>query len=236
MKKEKIKIIWYGRCCFLIEINGTKILTDPHDTFDGVDMGLVKADYIVSSSSWHDHGHIGASPSAIIISEPGTYKIKNNIVIKGIQTKEQRGTSNVIFNIKWGKYSITNFADLGDKNYLQKLSNCKKKTLSSTNIAFVRPGEVDGTNMTLMNLALKSCTPQIIIPHHYYPAIFSKRTKGKLSKNLLRTCERVHAAVASTEFKEKQINGSGTTLDLIDYKEKNALMFNNMHKQVKQIT
>ena len=227
---------WYGRSCFLIEINGVKILTDPHDIFDGVDMGLVKADYTISSSSWHDHGHIGASPQSFIITDPGTYKIKNNIIITGIETKEQRGTKNIIFNIKWENYSITNFADLGDKNYLNKLSNLKKKILASTKIAFVRPGLVDGTTMTLMNLALKSCEPKIIIPHHYYPAIFSKRTTGKLSKNLLKTYQRVHEAIATTGFQEKLAKGNNIIIDLENHDAKSAIIFEDMHKQVKQLT
>ena len=227
---------WYGRCCFLIEVNGVKILTDPHDTSDSVDMGIVKADYVLISSTWHDHGHIGASPFAIVISEPGNYKLPNNITVSGIETKENRGTKNIIFNIKWGKYSITNFADLGDPKYLQKISNCKKKTLASTTIMLARPNPVLKTSLTSIDLSLKSCDPKILIPHHYYPPVFSKRTKGKLSKNLLKSYKQVDIALKKLKYTKKDIKGSSTTISLNDYKEKTALMFQDMHKQVKQLT
>jgi len=235
MKTNKIKMTWYGRCCFLIEVNGIKILTDPHDNFDGVDMGMVKSDYVFISSTWHDHGHIGASPSAIIISEPGSYKLPKDVAVSGIETKENRGTRNVVFNIKWENYSITNFADLGDPKYLQKLSNYKKKILSSTKIALARPNPVLKTKLTSIDLALQSCSPRILIPHHYYPPAFAKRTTGKLSKNLLKSFEQVKNAIEKIDYIEKRVNDSGAIIDFTLYKEKTALFFQDIHKQVKQI-
>ncbi len=235
METNKVKMTWYGRCCFLVEINGLKILTDPHDTFDDIDMGTVKADYTLISSTWHDHGHIGASPSAVIISEPSNYKLPNNITLSGIETKENRGTRNVIFNIKWKNYSITNFADLGDPKYLQKLSNCKKKILASTKIMMARPNPVLKTRFTSIDLALKVCTPKILIPHHNYPPVFARRIKGKLSKDILKTYNRVDIALERTAYIKKQIKGSSKAINLSEYKEKTALLFQDVHKQVKQI-
>jgi len=234
MKQAKIKLTWYGRCCFLIEINGVKILTDPHDTFDGVDMGQVKADYLLSSSSWHDHGHIGASPHSIVRTEPGEYKIGNGITIVGIETKEERGSKNVIFNINANGFSITNFADWGRPTDFKNLTANEKKIIKSTNIAFGRAHQILVKNKS-NNFIFKVCNPQILIPHHYYPPVFSKRTTGKLSKNLLTVWKRIMYVVDSTEYTQKNIKGASTTINLKDYKEKTALLFNDMHKQVKQV-
>ncbi len=207
MQSDKIKITWYGRCCFLIEIKSTKILIDPHDTFDKIDMGIVKADYVLISSTWHDHGHIGASPSAVVISEPSNYKLLNKITISGIETKENRGTRNVVFNIKWNEFSITNFADLGDLKFLTKLSKTGKQLLAKTNIAFARPNNVNGTKLTSINLALRSCSPKIVIPHHYYPPQFIGQLKGKLKTNATKTYQEFKKVFKELPFKIETVRG-----------------------------
>ena len=214
-------------------MNKTKILIDPHDGADTIDMGKVKADFTLISSTWHDHGHIGASPHSIILSEAKNYKLPNNIIVSGIETKENRGTPNIIYNIKWKKFSLTNFADLGDFNYQKKVSNCKKKTLASTNIAFCRAGIVDGAKMSLMKLALKSCDPTILIPHHYYPASFANQQKGQLKKNMLKVVDNINFVTDQTGFPKEYIKGHSLNLSLDDMKDKRVLMIEKLHPQVK---
>lgn len=227
---EKIRLTWYGRCCFLIEINNKKILIDPYDLFDDIDVGNIDADYTLISSTWHDHGNIGASPKSIIISEPGEIKI-DDIIITGVETKETRWTKNVVFNIKTNDFSITNFADLGDPKSLNNLTLKDKNILETTNIAFVRPNQIwheDG--VTSGELALRLCNPQIIIPHHFYPENFINRVASP--KKILGYLPQVENMIKRIVYKKQQLNNYMVEIDINDYKEKTAIVFSDIHPQV----
>lgn len=228
---QKIKLTWYGRCCFLIEINNKKILIDPHDQFDGVYMGLVDADHTLISSIAHDHGHIAASPQSLPHHEVGTELLGENIEITGIMTKESRGTSNLIYNIKADNFSITCFADLGDPHSLKKLSQEDKKVLQSTNIAFIRPNQIlHKPDVTSGELALKYCEPQIIIPYHFYPIKFIERTKELKKASPYLT--RVENMIEKLSYKKQQLDGYETKISFDDYDTKTAILFSDIHPQV----
>lgn len=175
--EKNITISWYGRCCFLVELGGKKVLFDPYDLFCNVDIGLIDSDMLLSSSTWHDHGHIGASPDSLIYSYPGSYE-NAGIKITGIESKEDRGTPNIIFNVQYQNFSITNFADFGPtqiKYFDAHVSDTEKRVLQSTNIAFVRPmieRESVGEHNIHNENFLQYCTPNIVIPEHYHPRDF----------------------------------------------------------------
>ncbi len=228
---QKIKLTWYGRCCFLIGISGKKILIDPHDQFDGVYMGLVDADHILISSVAHDHGHIAASPQSLTHHEAGSELLEGNIEITGMMTKESRGTSNLVYNIKAERFSITCFADLGDPQSLEDLSQKEKVLLQSTNIAFVRPNQIlHEPEVTSGELALRYCEPQIIIPYHFYPAKFIERNEG-LKKGLAYLAW-VDDMINKLSYKKQQIEGYETEISLDKYDTKTAILFSNIHPQV----
>ncbi|MBO05591.1 MAG: hypothetical protein CMI58_00870 [Parcubacteria group bacterium] len=228
---QKIKLTWYGRCCFLIEINNKKILIDPHDQFDDVYMGIVDADHVLISSVAHDHGHIAASPNSLTHHEVGSEILESNIEIAGIMTKESRGTSNLIYNIKIDNFSITCFADLGDPQSLENLSQKDKKVLQSTNIAFVRPNQIlHEPKVTSGELALRYCDPKIIIPYHFYPAKFIKRNEG-LKKALLYLVW-VDNMIEKLSYKKQRLDGCEVEIDIDDYDNKTAILFSDIHPQV----
>ncbi len=87
MQEDQFKLTWYGRCCFLIEALDKKILYDPYDSYCNVDIGRIEADILISSSTWHDHGHIGASPKAFVITYPGKYE-KDGFIITILRKKK----------------------------------------------------------------------------------------------------------------------------------------------------
>lgn len=160
-----IKISWYGRCCYVVEIENRKVLFDPYDRYCNVDIGYVDADFLISSSTWHDHGHIGTSPQAHIITYPGIEE-HNGLVISGIEAKENRGTPTVIFNLRYKDVSITNFADFGSEyidEFDSNLTPEQRQILENTTIAFIRP------NITHRESALRYCQPNLIFPEHYFP-------------------------------------------------------------------
>ncbi len=188
--ENKTTISWYGRCCFIVEIDNKKVLFDPYDMFCNVDVGFIDSDILLSSSTWHDHGHIGASPESWIYTYPGEYE-NLGIKITGIESKEDRGSPNVIFNIQYQGFSITNFADFGptqEKYFDKNSTKSEKDVLESTNIAFVR-AMIERDNLGENNVHnenfLKYCSPNIVIPGHYHPRDFiNKQIPEDLRENL----------------------------------------------------
>jgi hypothetical protein len=161
----RFKISWFGRCCFLVEIENKKILFDPYDKYCNVDIGYIETDILISSSTWHDHGHIGVSPQAHIITYPGIEE-HDGMIVTGIEAKENRSTPTVVFNLKYKDVSITNFADLGSEHieeFEHNLTPAQRQILGSTSIAFVRPNTIH------RDPALRYCQPKIIFPEHYFP-------------------------------------------------------------------
>jgi len=228
---QKIKLTWYGRSCFLIGINSVKILIDPHDQFDGVYMGTVDADHTLISSVAHDHGHIAASPHSLTHHEIGSELLDNGIEICGIMTKESRGTSNLVYNIKAGNFSITSFADLGDPQSIDNISQKERYILQSTNIAFVRPNQIlHEHGVTSGELALRYCDPQIIIPYHFYPKKFIERSK-ELEK-MLPYLSWVDEMIEKLNYTKQQLDGYEFEISLDDYDAKTAILFSDVHPQV----
>ncbi len=227
----KVKITWYGRCCFLIEMKEKRFLIDPHDDFDSVFMGTVRSDYTLISSTWHDHGNIGASPRAVIVSEPGVTEV-GDFVITGVETKDSKGMRNIVFNIRHSEASVTNFADLGDPKSLEKISFKDAEVLGSTDIAFVRPNMVpQEPDITSAELALRVCNPKIIIPHHFYPEKFIQRVGApKEMSNYYRP--QIENMLERISYKKTVIDGYAAEVDLEECKEKTVILFSDIHAQV----
>lgn len=232
--KNSIKLAWFGHCCFLIEMGGLKILIDPYDTYGGNDIDRIEADCLVSSSTWHDHGHIGASPRAHIFSYPGQYQ-KRKVKIVGIKSEEYRGTPNVIFNIRHSIFSLTNFADLGDPNSVDKISPEEKAILGQTNIAFMRHNITSTRNLYCYDLALKLCNPQIIIPIHYHPKsyVLEQLPKDKQAGYLQKLPEVEKMIKKLKAYERREVDSYECSLNSNDLKRKAILVFSKTHPQVK---
>ncbi|OGM11620.1 hypothetical protein A2Z22_02375 [Candidatus Woesebacteria bacterium RBG_16_34_12] len=239
---ESLEISWYGRCCFLVEINGKKILFDPYDQYCSVDIGLINANLLLSSSTWHDHGHIGASPHAWIFTYPGVEE-NSGFIITGIESKENRGTPNVVFNISYKGISITNFADLGsegDEEFDKSLTVNQRAVLRSTNIAFMRPSIVDeeiSYNNVHNEKVLKYCQPNIIFPEHYFPESFideqvPNSEKAKFNKPNIITNELPEAI----GYPVKEIDDYKVTISSKDFQNiRSIYKLLRLHPQVQYI-
>lgn len=236
--EDKLKISWFGRCCFLIEVSNKKILFDPYDTFCNVDIGIIEADILVSSSSWHDHGHIGASPKAHIYTYPGVYE-KENIKITGLEALEDRGSPTVIFNIKSGPFSITNFADFGpeQKEYFDTHTSKEDlDLLKNTNIAFVRPSIKIGNTGSHEHdeIFFDYCQPAILIPEHYFPKSFINQSIPEAEKEHHFNAENIaEEMIANTGYPVEEISEYQIEINEADLQKKKLIKFLNIHPQVK---
>jgi hypothetical protein len=240
---KNLDISWFGRCCFLAEYDDKKVLFDPYDSYCGVDIGLIEADILVSSSTWHDHGHIGASPKAHIYSYPGEYE-NDGIKITGIEATEERGSPTVIFNVKMGGFSLTNFADFhskGKEDFDRGLTSKQRGVLQSSNVIFARPSIV-GNKITDNNVHnesfLEFCSPSIIIPEHYFPKSFiEEQVSEKLKKDFLAPHIVVDEMVEGFDkYHLEEINGYKITLGEDNLRSKKTVKFLKLHKQVKYIS
>ncbi len=238
MSSDSITISWYGRCCFLVEYQRKKILFDPYDSYCNVNIGTIDADILISSSTWHDHGHIGASPNAHIYTYPGQEE-NGDFLITGIEAKEDRGTPTVIFNVQFGSFSITNFADFGpqQKDHFEKnLTKEQRDILRNTNIVFMRPS-IKGDEVREENIhneiALNYCQPNIIFPEHYFPESFSKsQIPLSMRHKFLRPLIVVDEMIKNFGFPVKKINAWRIDISKNDLVDTKIYKFLKLHEQV----
>lgn len=240
MNDCQFNIKWYGRCCFLVETLNRKILFDPYDTYCGVDIGFIDSDILISSSTWHDHGHIGVSPNAFIITYSGKYE-KDGFTINGIEALESRGSPTVIFNVKFGPFSITNFADFGAEQKT-KFDNLVKteelEILKSTNIALARPSISGNINGEYVHdeIFMNYCDPSIIIPEHYFPESFIEESVVENQKeNFLSPNKIVHEMVNKLGYKIEKVRSFEKTISINDLDEKKVIEFLRLHPQVNYV-
>ncbi len=238
-----VPITWYGRCCFFVELNGKRILFDPYDMYCNVDIGRIDADILISSSTWHDHGHIGASPHAWVCTYPGAYE-HDGLTITGIEAKESRGTPTVVFNVRYGSISITNFADLGaehDEEFDRSLTPEARTILQSTTIAFMRAsiiGDQVADHNTHNETILKYCAPAIIFPEHYFPPSFIEEQVPESEKQkFLQPNVIVDEMVHVLGYPVEEVDDCSVTIDAEATRgAKKLYKLRRLHPQVRYVT
>lgn len=235
MTNYQFEIEWYGHCCYKIVYAGITFLLDPYDTFQSIDCGIIKSNYLLSSSSWHDHGHIGASPMSQVFTYPGEYNFDKGFTIYGIKTFESRGSQNTIFSVHFNDgFSFTNFADWGDENGISKLTKKELAILSQTKIAFTRINCInEKEKFFCYDLALQTCNPNIIFPEHYFPESFILNNLPKeKQQEYLNKLAQVEYMRKKVSFNYKYINSSVSTISF-NQDTKDFIEFVNINKNVK---
>ncbi len=216
------QITWYGRCCFLVELDKKKILFDPYDRFCNVEIGYIDAHILISSSTWHDHGHIGAAPGAWIYTYPGTYN-HEGIQITGIEAVEERGTPTVVFNLSYNDISITNFADMG--TYDKKNFTTEQLTLlQHTNIAFLRSGH---------EKVLDFCSPKLLFPEHYLPTSFiEEQIPQSIQSDFKQQVDQAERMLSELSYEVKEVNDFQYKVNSSDLIEQKVIQLLKIHPQV----
>jgi hypothetical protein len=232
---KSLKLTWYGRCCFLVESEGYKILFDPYDDFGHTSIGQIDADYMVISSIAHDHGNIAACPKAYSNGYRGRYTVKEGVYFNGIESKEGRGTLNLIGNVELEPFYLTNFADWGDPECLSEFTDYERSLLQKTNIAFLRTREQEKhPDQRLYDLVMQVCTPRILVPHHHFPESFYKKYIDPQYHHIcyekLREIDDMVEKLP--EYTKKEIDSYECVLSEQDLLSKTILVFSEIHPQV----
>jgi L-ascorbate metabolism protein UlaG (beta-lactamase superfamily) len=105
-----IKVTWYGHACFLIETNGTRILTDPFLT--GNAMTPVQADSVQTDCILVSHGHGDHVGDAVAIARRtgalvvANYEIQNWLVAQGLEHVHAQHIGGA-HTYPWGRLKLT---------------------------------------------------------------------------------------------------------------------------------
>jgi L-ascorbate metabolism protein UlaG (beta-lactamase superfamily) len=163
-----MKIKWLGHASFLITSDaGTKIITDPYETGDGLSYGQIKesADIVTVSHDHADHNNVAAvqgSPKVV----RGTVEVKG-IKFKGIPTYHddaggrQRG-KNTIFCFEVDGIRVCHLGDLG-----HRLNDSQVAELGTVDILLIPVGGFFTIDAKLAGQLCDRLKPKVIIPMHY---------------------------------------------------------------------
>jgi hypothetical protein len=230
----KCSLSWYGHCCFKLEYKDISFLIDPYDTFNNIDVGIIEADYLLISSSWHDHGNIGASPQSHVLSYKGKYDFDKGFYIYGSKARESRGSSTMIYTVVFDDgFAFTNFADWGDPQGIESLNKQDIKQINKTKLGFMRINYIDlQKDYFCYDLALEICDPDIVVPIHYFPRNFIERELAPKKRNsYLKKLDIVKKMQKKLDRQYLQVASSSTELD-IPCTDKLFLEFKDIHPQV----
>ncbi len=229
MNQKSYKIEWFGHCAFLFTYRGIRFLFDPYDSFQNIIIGKIESDYLLISSTWHDHGNIDASPQAHILSYEGGFDFDKGFKIYGTLVHESRGSQTVIFTILFDDgMCVTNFADWGDIDGKSKMNEKSRDIISKTKIAFMRINYIDlEKELYCYDLALSVSKPSIVIPEHYYPEAFIQRELplekrngySQKLKQVKKMTERIgypHKVVSGFAFEESKLPSDPIFLEFSD--------------------
>ena len=163
-----MKIKWLGHAAFLVTAeDGTRIITDPYETSEGLKYGEIKepADIVTSSHEHGDHNNISTvQGNPQVIKEPGVYK---GINIKTIKTThddkggEERG-NNTVFCFEVDRVRVCHLGDLG-----HLLTDNQVVEIGKVHVLLVPVGghfTIDAKNATQVAEQVRART---IIPMHY---------------------------------------------------------------------
>jgi L-ascorbate metabolism protein UlaG (beta-lactamase superfamily) len=162
-----MKIKWFGHSCFLIETNGTKILTDPFDASIGYPAKFPEVDLVTVSHEHSDHNAINNVKTYKQVLRGTVDKEINGIKIKGIPYfhDEARGAKRgkiTIFKIHSENLSLIHLSDLGTR-----LTENEVKELSDVNILLIPVGSVFTIGPEEAWEVINQLKPNIVIPMHY---------------------------------------------------------------------
>jgi L-ascorbate metabolism protein UlaG (beta-lactamase superfamily) len=164
---ENMKIKWFGHSCFLIETNGTKILTDPFDESIGYPAKFPEVDLVTVSHEHSDHNTINNVKTYKQVLRGTVDKEINGIKIKGVPYfhDEARGAKRgriTIFKINSENLSLVHLSDLGTR-----LTENEVKELSDVNILLIPVGSVFTIGPEEAWEVVNQLKPNIVIPMHY---------------------------------------------------------------------
>jgi L-ascorbate metabolism protein UlaG (beta-lactamase superfamily) len=163
-----MKIKWLAHAAFLITSdNGTRIITDPYETGNGLNHGKIEesADIVTTSHEHFDHNNVAAVKGSPQVFK-GTTEARG-IIIRGIATAHdnsggrERG-SNTIFCFEIDGLNVCHAGDLG-----HLLTDTQVAAIGKVDILLIPVGGFFTIDAKTADQVCDQLKPTVILPMHY---------------------------------------------------------------------
>lgn len=162
-----MKITWFGHACFLIEMEGIRIVTDPFDETVGYPIPNVTADVVTESHQHFDHNaHHLVRGNFRLIKEAGEYEI-GKVKVRGIETYHdtksgrERG-KNIVFVFEGEGMRVCHLGDLGHVP-----TNDQVRSIGEVDVLLVPVGGTFTIGPKEAKEVVNLIKPTVTIPMHY---------------------------------------------------------------------
>jgi L-ascorbate metabolism protein UlaG (beta-lactamase superfamily) len=165
-----MKVKWLGHASFLITADdGTRIITDPYITGNGLSYGEIKesADIVTVSHDHFDHNNVtsvGGNPR--VVNDPSSTDIKG-IKFRGIPTYhddnqgKDRG-NNIIFIMGVDGVTVCHLGDLG-----HPLSSQQVADIGRVDVVLIPVGGFFTIDARVATEVCSKLNPGVVIPMHF---------------------------------------------------------------------
>ena len=170
-----VKLQYLGHACFLIEIDGFRILTDPYSPGTGYGTLDLQAELITVSHEHEDHNYTAAAPGAQVVRgltpdalgwEDVSLSV-GDLHVTGLATYHD-GTAgksrgrNTAFIFETGDLRLVHLGDLG-----HLLNKGDIERLRPVNILFIPVGGSYTIDAREAKQVVEQLAPAVVIPMHY---------------------------------------------------------------------
>ncbi len=163
-----MKITWLGHSSFLLEEStGTKIVTDPYNSYVGYEMPDVEADIVTVSHAHNDHCCISkVSGDPTVLNRAGAYEIGGvHILASRSYHDDKKGSlrgDNLIFKYRMDGVDVCHMGDIGEE-----CNAILVESIMPVNILMIPVGGNYTIDAKEAKEYVDRIMPDIVIPMHY---------------------------------------------------------------------
>ncbi|MEM8862902.1 MAG: MBL fold metallo-hydrolase [Chloroflexota bacterium] len=169
-----IKIKWLAHASFLIEGDGLRIITDPYEPNEEMNLPAIteSADIVIRSSDDDEaHSYTETIPSGFetitateAVEKETTVK---GLLVNGIWAEESHihkhvVRDNAMYSFTLGGIQITHMGDVGNP-----LTNRQLEQISNTDVLLALTGGPPTIELKDLKTVIEAINPKIVIPMHY---------------------------------------------------------------------
>ena len=169
-----MKIKWLAHASFLIEGDGLRIITDPFEPNDIINLPPVteSADIVIRSSNNDEaHSFVDTIPEGFELVT-ATEIVENGVTIKGIKfdaiwsqesfIHKEVVRDNAMYRFRLEGVNITHMGDVGNP-----LTETQLDALVDTDILLALTGGPPTIELRDLNTVIETIKPKVVIPMHY---------------------------------------------------------------------
>lgn len=169
-----MKITWLAHASFLIEAEGLRIITDPYEPNEIMNLPPIRerADIIVRSSDDDEaHCYVGTIPGSFTVLT-ATDIVDTGATVKGVQFdaiwsqesiyKEDIVRDNAMYRFTVEGINITHMGDVGNPLTAEQMA-----ALAGTDILLALTGGHPTIDLADLHTVINTVKPKVVIPMHY---------------------------------------------------------------------